>query len=100
MHKVPNHPVFKSFAIVKTSTGTYVCPGWIPVPDGTTRDEVEWETPLPKSPEADFTEHSIKGATGDYTVTLSENYGDRCTCPGYTFRKNCRHIEEILSRHK
>lgn len=95
MYRVPNHPVFKSFAIVKTLSGTYICPGWIPVPDNIDRKDVQWETLIPKSPPSDFTEHFIKGATGDYKVTISNHYGNRCTCPGYTFRKTCRHIKEI-----
>jgi hypothetical protein len=99
MYKVPNHPVFKSFGIMRLPSGTYICPGWIKVPDGTTREQVEWETPLPKSSVPEWSEHFVKGTTGDYKVTISEQFGDRCTCPGYGFRKKCRHIEEV-KRHK
>ena len=66
MYKVPNHPVFKSFGIMRLPSGTYLCPGWIKVPDGTTREDVKWEKDLPKSPIPSFKEFDVKGLTGDY----------------------------------
>ena len=37
----------------------------------------------------------VSGSKGNvYTVTKNKN-GYTCTCPGFTFRKNCRHIAEV-----
>lgn len=37
---------------------------------------------------------SIKGSKGDlYCVTVEQNVWS-CSCPGYTFRKDCKHIHE------
>ena len=41
---------------------------------------------------------SVQGKKSKYTVTFkNEHYS--CTCPGYEFRKRCKHIEEIKSRY-
>ncbi len=39
----------------------------------------------------DFEYHSING----YTQTIDNRGNISCTCKGYFFRKNCRHIKEL-----
>ena len=90
---IPNGPVFKDFGIARLPTGTYICPGWIKIPDGTTRDDVMFENPWPFVDTRFFVTEFV-GATGTYSVTISPA-GNRCTCPGFSFRKKCRHIEEV-----
>lgn len=34
----------------------------------------------------------VQGRTGKYRVTV------HCECPGFAFRKHCRHIDELLGR--
>ena len=35
--------------------------------------------------------------TGFYTVALENNVAIHCTCPGFTYRKNCRHLKEATN---
>lgn len=43
-------------------------------------------------------EYKVKGSKGDeYTVTISEVTGNSCTCPGFTFRGHCKHIEQVIN---
>ena len=72
---------------------------WIEVPDSLTLDRVgeymvvdQRFTPA-KSP--DVTTYEVQGSTGNtYTVTQD---GDTwtCTCPGFGWRRKCRHITEL-----
>ena len=39
----PHRQFGTAFAIVNTISGTYICPGWYPVPEGFTRDMVEFD---------------------------------------------------------
>ena len=41
--KVPTPAVFKDFGIMRLPSGTYICPGWIKVPNGTTREDCDFE---------------------------------------------------------
>lgn len=55
--------------------------------------------PLPKVAEPTLTptkdEVEVKGSRGDvYIVNKSWR---TCSCPGFTFRRKCRHIEEVLN---
>jgi hypothetical protein len=43
-------------------------------------------------------EYKVKGSKNDeYTVTISEVTGNSCTCAGFTFRRKCKHIEQVLN---
>jgi hypothetical protein len=42
-----------------------------------------------------YTFRSKRDPNRVFTVTVSEN-GIQCDCPGYTFRKKCWHIEEVI----
>jgi hypothetical protein len=87
-------------AITRLPTGTYAVSGgvWIPVPDSTTREDLTkyftWE-PL-SAPAASTPTHrwTVQGSKGQ-TYTVQEFGGSwRCTCPGYQYRRKCRHITE------
>lgn len=42
---------------------------------------------------------SVEGSKGKkYTVTLDGNQAS-CTCPGFQFRKTCKHVTEILKSY-
>lgn len=42
----------------------------------------------------------VKGSRGDqYTVTRTDSKYT-CTCPGFVFRRNCKHIKEITEKNK
>lgn len=103
--KVPRHPVFKSFGILNTISGTYICPGWIKVPPGTTYDEVEWSDDIITKPSLNLTstkteaakdaEHKVIASNGKSVYTVSLKKGTwSCTCPAANFRRgDCKHIK-------
>lgn len=78
-------------AIAKMGLVTYVVPTYQAVPHGTTLRDLEW-IPLHRQ-EAPQTVKEYKVKT--YTVRV---YGDgtrvTCDCPGYTYRKKCKHSQE------
>ena len=42
----------------------------------------------------------ITGSTGNkYKVVLENGHATSCTCPGFHFRKNCRHLKEVEERY-
>lgn len=105
--KIPTYPgpFYKIFGIVKTLSGTYVCPGWHPVPDGTTRDQIEmihpegWIPPKkeePKKPGKDLF-FDATSSKGDQTYKVTRIRGNwDCTCPAKSFRRGeCKHIKKF-----
>ncbi len=72
-------------AIARLPSGTYIVPDFILVPDGTTLDQVHWDRPVIVTTKA-----TMKVPGKSYTLT---KFGNRvsCDCPGYTFRKTCKH---------
>ena len=88
------------FAIVKTLSGTYVCPGWHPVAEGTTREQIKFEAAVnvPKKetrPESPKKEWQVNGSKSGVTYTVSDTNGSwNCTCPSKSFhRGDCKHIK-------
>jgi len=88
-------------AIYRSHTGkTYGIAGsvWVEVPEGTSLDELsQYMVYKPREvvPVAGENSWSVKGSKGNtYTVKLSQGVYS-CTCPGYGFRRKCRHITEI-----
>ena len=105
---LPAHPGYRDvFAIVKTLSGTYVCPGWHPVPPGTTRDQIEFDmTVIPSKPKVatevaktSDIEVEVKSSKGNKTYVVSFKAGRwDCTCPAKNFRHgDCKHIKEYKS---
>lgn len=42
---------------------------------------------------------TVQGTKSKYTVTfMNEQYS--CTCPGYGFRRTCKHVNEIKQRYE
>jgi hypothetical protein len=75
---------------------------WIPVPDGTTRADLPkymtWNAPTVDATQMQrWTVTGSKGAT--YRV---QEFGGawRCSCPGYQFRRRCRHIEGVKNESR
>ena len=97
------------FGIVNVGGKTYVCPGWIEVPLGTTREQIEldFELPIikpevaedaPKTPSKAL-KFEAKSSKGDkiYTVTFENGRWD-CTCPARMyFKGHCKHIKKFES---
>jgi hypothetical protein len=106
--KIPRHPVFRDFALVQTISGLYVCPNWIPVPDGTTREDIEFADDMiidQVKASSEVTKESQQGiefnvpsSNGKSTYIVKFQRGVwSCTCPAASFRRgNCKHVKEKM----
>jgi hypothetical protein len=45
----------------------------------------------------DYRQWTVKGSTGKEYLVIRQKGQYNCTCPGFTYRKNCRHIAEVGS---
>jgi len=80
-------------------SGRYAISGttWIRVPDDTTREDLprymvveQRETPVVSR---DVRSYEVQGSKGD-TYTVTDNGGTwTCTCPGFGWRRKCKHVE-------
>lgn len=105
----PQHDGYgKVFAIVSTISGTFVCPGWHPVPNGTTREQIEFEEDVTITEKKDVTsvpenksyEVVVDGSKPGrkYTVKLQNGLWS-CTCPAATFQRGpCKHVKAEQSK--
>lgn len=95
-------PSIKSFlppTIVETNQGKWMVAGsqWLPIPNNVTLDMVRaaW---IPERTERKIFKPGnwkVKGSKGDsYTVTSQDGQWN-CTCPGFGFRRKCKHIDEV-----
>jgi hypothetical protein len=94
------------FAIVRILGKTYVCPGWHPVPEGTTRDQIKFSkdakvekkvSPTPKPVKKERKSWKVESSKPGkfYEVTKINGVWD-CTCPARTFFKgHCKHIKKL-----
>lgn len=48
-----------------------------------------------KLPTDDYKEWSFTGSKGNNYLVIRTKGSYNCTCPGFTYRKHCRHIEEV-----
>lgn len=87
-----------SFAIFESEllNKSFVCPGWIEVPFGTKREDIEVvgvKAPI-KSERKIF---EVKGSTGNnYQVVIDSVNGNSCSCVGFGYYRNCKHIKSVL----
>lgn len=45
--------------------------------------------------DSDYKQWTVKGSKGNDYLVIRQKGQYNCTCPGFTFRKNCRHITEV-----
>ena len=45
--------------------------------------------------DSDYKQWTVKGSKGNEYLVIRQKGSYTCSCPGYTFRKNCRHIQEV-----
>ena len=91
---------FKDFGILKTIGGTYVCPGWHLVPDGTTKDQIRFDKSLVDEPVIEKviqeqTEWKVAGSRAGvfYQVNRYLDGEWTCSCPAKAFKRgDCKHI--------
>ena len=85
--------------LLTSHTGTrYAVAGsvWVEVPAGTTREDLPayllHERPALPEPAPDQS-WSVQGSNGNaYTVRLRDDQWT-CTCPGFGWRRKCKHVE-------
>lgn len=107
MQKIKVNTGRNYFGIVNIGGKTYVCPGWIEVPLGTTREQIELDLELsiikPEVDESkpeitqDRLEFEATSSKGDkiYKVTFEKGRWD-CTCPARMyFKGHCKHIKKF-----
>ena len=72
----------------------YLFPGWIPVEDHISFDDVEVTNPYDNIKKEIF---QVTGSTGNkYTVTKNGNRLS-CDCPAGKFRGTCKHSKQIAA---
>jgi hypothetical protein len=48
---------------------------------------------------ADIREVNVTGSKGNsYTVVVKDGIAISCTCPGFTYRRRCRHLNEVTEK--
>ena len=83
----------------------YVCPGWHEVSENTTLSEVmeRWTQNKPKqenNPTYKIRE-KVTSSKGDKNYLVNfDGIRWNCTCVGFGFRRNCRHIKEIKKKYE
>jgi hypothetical protein len=108
MKKIKVNTGREYFAIVQVLGGTYVCPGWTPVPEGTTRDMIELDMNVQSSPQKTSTEVKQEppkewrveaSKPGKFYTVSIDTRGWDCTCPAKMFhRGDCKHIKNVKSK--
>ena len=48
-----------------------------------------------KVSDPEYRQWTVKGSKGDEYLVIRQKGLYNCTCPGFTYRKNCRHIAEV-----
>jgi len=105
MYKVKsalNPAIFKS----PTTGKTYIVAGdqpWIEVPPETTFENIRW-IPLYEPEKAPVNARelvfAVQGSKGNkYTVKCVKNDIWNCTCVGFGFRGNCKHIIKVMENN-
>ena len=93
-------------SIIRLAGKTYVANGALhEVWEGITLDEAKELFPVkkfvsePKPPAPEVREYQVVSSKGDkhYTVTY-RNDSYSCSCPGYGWRRKCRHIEGVKAQ--
>ena len=90
----------RQFGIAKTLTGTYVCPGWHLVPDGTKIKDIQFTEVEPKEvvvekTVVEQTEWKVAGSKAGvfYLVNRYPDGDWTCSCPAKAFKRgDCKHI--------
>lgn len=86
--------------VITVSSGTYAVAGslWLPVPAGTTINDIKWiPERAPRIPivTAEIKVYKIPSSNGKDSYEVKFEHGQwTCECPGFGFRRKCKHIEK------
>ena len=88
-----------AFTIMSFKDKTFVCPGWIEVPNGTKFSDIEIIPTKEKVQIASRSVHKILGSKGNaYEVVLDTIRGNSCTCIGFQYHRSCKHVVNLLKQ--
>jgi len=89
-------------ALANLPSGRYAVAGstWIRVPDDTTYEDLDkymtYESKRPESPsDASVGSWAVVGSKGAHYTVRANQGRYTCTCPGFGWRRKCKHIESI-----
>lgn len=102
----PHKPFGTRFGFLNTASGTFICPGWYPVPAGTLREQVEFDmsdyvAQETKTPEVTKTlvlkVYNVEASKpGNFYEVKNQNGNWSCSCPAAAFRRgDCKHIKNL-----
>ena len=94
--------VYMPPAIMKSTTSgkTYIVAGkWVEVPDGTTlADAHKYVNHIRPRGAATVDSWEVEGSRGNvYTIRRQESGELSCTCPGFGWRRRCKHTAEVAA---
>ena len=84
----------------------YIMPGWYKLEDDEPTPDIKdiafypYKPEEPKLPKIENKVWKVMSSKGDkhYEVKMDATGSLSCTCPGYGFRRSCRHIEQIFQK--
>ena len=91
-------------ALTTIGSEKYIMPGWYKLPEDEHDIKLEdiafypYKADKPNIPDSNKNKvYKVKSSRGDktYEVTINSSGEFSCTCPGYGFRRRCRHIDEV-----
>ena len=91
-------------ALTTFGSEKYIMPGWYKLPEDEHDIKLEdiafypYKADKPNIPDSNKNKvYKVKSSRGDkvYEVTIDSSGEFSCTCPGYGFRRRCRHIDEV-----
>ena len=91
-------------ALTTFGSDKYIMPGWYKLPEDEHDIKLEdiafypYKADKPNIPDSNKNKvYKVKSSRGDktYEVTINSSGEFSCTCPGYGFRRRCRHIDEV-----
>lgn len=90
-----------AFSLVMFENKKYVVPAWKEVPITTTREDIEIIYPDKHVNVQEYNTYQVKGSgDNEYTVVIDSVKGNTCTCTGFSFRRYCKHINQVINQTK
>ena len=93
-------------ALMNYGSEKYIMPGWYKLPEEDHNIKLEDIAFYPYKPKKDNNLnidknaiYKVKSSKGDkeYQVQMNASGSLECECPGYGFRRRCRHIDQVTS---
>jgi len=76
---------------------------WIPVPEGTSQKDIHLYMTAPKilvseQYKTNVVSQQVKGSKGNTYIVKRNSSGHwSCTCPGFGYRRRCKHVTSVAS---